>query len=178
MRRITYGELAVLNNMFDEQCLEKGVNWIDQDVKQEAFSDFCSQYEEGNDKLEVRLLGHGYDIDEDLFEKEYNKYIDQAENLETACKGYIKRAFEEMKVDLIDLNDLDESVCVEYDGGNHPDYDANPYSTVYSISLDKNGRIILEIEDCEEYDTENITTENWYWLAYIVKKWKEASGGV
>ena len=43
-------------------------------------------------------------------------------------------------------------VCVTYDGGNHPEYAANPYSQVYGIFLnEKDNEIYLNIEDADEY---------------------------
>ena len=58
---ISYGEIAVLGHEFDKQCEELGIEWIDEDVKEECFNDFISQYEDGNDEPEVRLLGYGYE---------------------------------------------------------------------------------------------------------------------
>lgn len=48
-------------------------------------------------------------------------------------------------------------VCVTYDGGRHPEYDSNPYSTVNAVYL-KDGKIMLDTEDCDEYDIERIDT--------------------
>jgi hypothetical protein len=61
-----------------------------------------------------------------------------------------------------DDSELDGSVCVTYDGGNHPEYASNAFSTVTGIDLNERGEITLDIEDDSEYDIENITTEELY----------------
>lgn len=50
--------------------------------------------------------------------------------------------------------EIGNSMCcnlpiVTYDGGNHPEYAANPYSSVYSVYLntEKNG-ILVDCDDC------------------------------
>lgn len=40
---------------------------------------------------------------------------------------------------------------VAYDGGRHPEYDSNAFSTVYGFGRDKNGKLYLIIEDSDEY---------------------------
>lgn len=45
--------------------------------------------------------------------------------------------------------------CVTYDGGRHPEYNANPFSTVYSVRLE-NGEILLDTEDCDEYPIKHL----------------------
>lgn len=40
-RQPSYGELDMLSSMFEKQSEEKGINWTDLDVKDEAYMDFC-----------------------------------------------------------------------------------------------------------------------------------------
>ena len=47
------------------------------------------------------------------------------------------------------------SFCVPYDGGRHPEYASNVFSDVERVYI-KKGAIYLETEDCEEYGLENI----------------------
>ena len=47
---------------------------------------------------------------------------------------------------------LPEYIVVTY-GGNHPEYASNAFSTVYGVMLDKKGNVILDIEDCSQYDS-------------------------
>ena len=57
----SYGELAMLTDMFEQQCTDNGVVWTDLEVKVEAYLDFCSQWIEGDDNPEVLLCGYGYE---------------------------------------------------------------------------------------------------------------------
>lgn len=60
--------------------------------------------------------------------------------------------------------DHEINVCVTYDGGRHPEYDANPYSRVERVYLE-NGKIYLETEDCTRYDVCNIYASELYDVA-------------
>ena len=53
--------------------------------------------------------------------------------------------------------DTDEFVSVSYDGGNHPEYASNCFSTVNAVYL-KDGEIYLDTEDCSMYSIDDI---NW-----------------
>ena len=52
----------------------------------------------------------------------------------------------------------EQNICCTYDGGRHPEYDANPYSTINTIKYD-DGNILLDTEDVDEYDICNIPTD-------------------
>lgn len=54
--------------------------------------------------------------------------------------------------------DIQESVTVSYDGGNHPEYASNVYSTVYGVEIDEKGFITLDTEDCGEYEISYVST--------------------
>lgn len=49
-------------------------------------------------------------------------------------------------------------MSVNYDGGNHPEYNTNVFSNVYSV-FNKDGKIYVEIEDDDEYDINNLSTD-------------------
>lgn len=51
-----------------------------------------------------------------------------------------------------------EYISVAYDGGNHPEYASNVFSTVYGVYMHRNGYPVLETEDCSEYDLTNVDT--------------------
>lgn len=53
-RNVSYGELAVLEEMFDEQTA--GHVFEDDDIKDQCKFDFIDQYIHGNDNPEVRYL--------------------------------------------------------------------------------------------------------------------------
>ena len=58
---VSYGEIAALQNDFDKQCEELGVAWTDDEVRNEAFCEFVTDYEDGEEP-EVRLCGYGYEM--------------------------------------------------------------------------------------------------------------------
>ena len=50
----------------------------------------------------------------------------------------------------------DNSFCVSYDGGDHPEYDSNCFSEVRSVYI-KDGEIYLDTEDCDEYSIKRVS---------------------
>lgn len=58
-RQPSYGELVWLSEQFDKQCEELGVEWTDEEVKEQAYLDFCGQWISGEDNPEVLLCGYG-----------------------------------------------------------------------------------------------------------------------
>lgn len=88
------------------------------------------------------------------FEKTFEKIAELNKQLREECCDYLRKALKE-NGNSIDLQSEDEDydiVCVTYDGGNHPEYTANPYSQVYGIFLnEKDNEIYLNIEDADEY---------------------------
>ena len=53
----------------------------------------------------------------------------------------------------------DNSFCVPYDGGNHPEYASNCFSDVESVYMHNND-IYLEIEDCDAYPLTSLDNSN------------------
>jgi len=98
--------------------------------------------------------------------KKVNQLLDQMKpmkaEVEKRCKAYLKRTLKKAKnhrLDFCDENGEDydnKYVCVTYDGGRHPEWGINPFSQVYAAYLDSKGHIMLETEDCEEYEIERI----------------------
>lgn len=58
---VSYSEIFALESEFDRQCQEKKIVWTDEDVRQEALSQFISDYENGEEP-QVLLCGYGYKI--------------------------------------------------------------------------------------------------------------------
>lgn len=58
-------------------------------------------------------------------------------------------------------------MSVTYDGGNHPEYASNAFSTVYAIFVE-NGKLYLEIEDCEMYYTSECYLNEIIYMADLV----------
>lgn len=59
-RELSYGTLVWLGTEFDKQCKKIGIMWTDGDVRNEAYLDFCEQWQDGEDYPEVTLCGYGY----------------------------------------------------------------------------------------------------------------------
>lgn len=100
-----------------------------------------------------------------------NKLAEMNHNLRLQCERFISDFIKEYgKVNgdgSFSLNLYDEeigeylgkqNICCTYDGGNHPEYAANPYSTINAIKY-WNNSLFLDTEDVDEYDIENITTD-------------------
>ena len=68
-----------------------------------------------------------------------------------------------------DLTQYDDfgSICVTYDGGNHPEYASNAFSAVQAVKLDED-KLVLETEDTDWYDTENVETFELYGVAHFI----------
>lgn len=50
-----------------------------------------------------------------------------------------------------------ESVCVTYDGGNHPEYASNAFAYVMGVAKDKDGDIGLILDEDDFYSLDRIT---------------------
>ena len=68
-----------------------------------------------------------------------------------------------------DLTQYDDfgSICVTYEGGNHPEYASNAFSAVRSVWLDGD-KLVLETDDTDWYDTGNIETFELYGVASFI----------
>ena len=73
------------------------------------------------------------------------------------------------------LNDIGECVTISYDGGNHPEYASNVYSTLYGMKLDC-GKVFFSIEDDSEYSTEFISAEELIAVYQFIQRFKEELG--
>ena len=100
------------------------------------------------------------------FEKIADMFFEVSLELRKECIKYIKNVIK--KYGEVDFDDCVSSVCVCYDGGNHPEYNSNCFSMVYGAHLN-NGNVMLNIEDCDEYDIERVQTEEVYDLADFIK---------
>lgn len=70
----------------------------------------------------------------------------------------------------IDLSsdELYGNLCVTYDGGRHPEYNSNAYSIVSSVYLDKDGEVMLEVEECSDYSVDRIDWFELYGVASFI----------
>ena len=60
-----------------------------------------------------------------------------------------------------DFNYDDENITVMYDGGNHPEYASNCFSTVSGLVYnEENDEVYVDIEDCNEYEFDRMSTDD------------------
>ena len=71
----------------------------------------------------------------------------------------------------IDFDDYnpEEFISVPYDGGNHPEYASNCFSTVHGVFNNENGDICLNIDDCSEYPISDLDWDDVYYVAYHIE---------
>lgn len=105
---------------------------------------------------------------ETKFDKSFEEWADANKKLYQDCKEYIGDVLNKVPNNAIEL-DCENMPCVTYDGGNHPEYDANPYSMVNCVYLN-NGNIYLDTEDTSVYSIDNINAEELYYVACAVRE--------
>lgn len=98
----------------------------------------------------------------DFFNEVSDEYLHIESKVRKAGLEIIKAVVDENEgrlslQEIYEENGYEESVCVTYDGGNHPEY-ANPYSLVNAL-YDKDGKIAIDCEDCDEYYFDSVTTD-------------------
>ena len=86
-----------------------------------------------------------------------NRMVELQKELRIECIGYLTDLLRS-KGGSVEFNCADYPFCVAYDGGNHPEYATNLYSTVYGASLNDKGIIEFETEDCDEYNVDRVST--------------------
>lgn len=107
------------------------------------------------------------------FEKTFEVWCNINSQLYHQSLRFIKRALKKEINQCITLDSdyNEENVCVVYDGGNHPEYYANPFSQVNRVYL-KDGDIYLDTDDAEGYDITNINAESVCNIAIAVKSYQ------
>lgn len=84
-------------------------------------------------------------------------------------EAYLKKVLEEAEGKRIDIDEEESGyLCVTYDGGRHPEYDSNPFSTIHGVFLNEQGKICLDIDDCEEYGIDRINWDDVVSIAELV----------
>lgn len=92
-----------------------------------------------------------------------------ATQLKQECVDYLTQVTKENGSIEFDLEQEDECVCVSYDGGRHPEYESNLYSTVYSVSFnDDENRLSIETEDDDDYTVDRLSIDELYNLTLAV----------
>lgn len=103
-------------------------------------------------------------------EKLYDSITDSFGEIRKESTEYIKSVLEAHgnSIDFDDY-DVDYYVSVTYDGGNHPEYASNAFSTVNGVFINRRGVISLNTEDCSDYELEDVSWEDVYNLAEYLK---------
>lgn len=108
-------------------------------------------------------------MEEVKFIKTGDDFSNIATELRQECVDYLTQVTKENGSIKFDLEQEDEYVCVSYDGGSHPEYGGNLYSTVYSVSFnDDENRLSIEMEDDDDYTVNRMNTDDIYNLALAV----------
>lgn len=107
------------------------------------------------------------------FQETFNKWCDVNCQLAKDCKTYIKDTLNKLPNKEVTFDDDEVTpCCVTYDGGRHPEYDANPFSNVERVYLN-NGNIYLDTQDCSGYALENICAEEMMRVAECLQVYVE-----
>jgi len=109
---------------------------------------------------------------ENLFKKAsemYDSIIGTQKAIRENCEEYIKAVLKEKggRIDFDDY-DTDDVVSVLYDGGNHPEYASNCFSTVNAVFMHKDGYICLDTEDCDCYPLSDVDWDDVYDVAEYI----------
>ena len=108
-------------------------------------------------------------MEEVKFIKIGDDFSNIAAQLKQECVGYLTQVTKENGSIEFDLEQDYENVCVSYDGGRHPEYGSNLYSTVYSVSFNENeNRLSIETEDDDDYTVDRLSVDEVYTLALAV----------
>ena len=92
------------------------------------------------------------------FQIRWDKISKELALLREDCIAYLTEELntEENKNGISCETDGGNMVSVTYDGGSNPDC-GNPFSLVYEVYL-KDGKIMLNTDECDEYDIDRIDT--------------------
>lgn len=104
--------------------------------------------------------------------------IERLDQLRKVCTVFLEESLKEFNGVISLVNSDNEFVnydvvCCTYDGGNHPEYAANPYSNIYRVKLRGDNDIRLDIEDTDDYDISNISTLELYFLCLYISDYKD-----
>ena len=101
------------------------------------------------------------------------RYYNADRRLRNTSLKFLKKLLKEGGNIVLDSNRIPEYVSVPYDGGNHPEYASNVFSTVNEIYLDLDGEIMLNIEDADRYSVDNVSTGDLYNIVGLIIKYRD-----
>lgn len=106
------------------------------------------------------------------FQDTHKEWSRLGAQLAKECISYIKSILDKLPNKEVYVNgeEYEYYPCyVTYDGGNHPEYAANPYSQVGRVFLNELGHIRLDTEDCSDYVLEDLACMEIYAVADAVE---------
>lgn len=103
------------------------------------------------------------------FHVRWTKIQNELVKVREECVEYLTNTLKQdkYKEGIFPTTEDGETVCVTYDGGRHPEYDANPYSIVNRVYAE-DAEIYLDTEDCTEYNIDRIDTDELVWLCMFI----------
>lgn len=103
------------------------------------------------------------------FEKTEEKYHEVANQLTNECKEYVLEQLEKKEGKRIDVYNeyQNEPISITYDGGNHPEYASDAFSSVESVEINDGGYICIETED-GEMDFDFLNVEDMLSITHLV----------
>ena len=108
-------------------------------------------------------------MEKEKFQIVAEKWLKLQSDVRKECVAFLKRVLKENNNHIEwDDSELDCSVSVTYDGGNHPEYASNAFSCVSAVNMDESGNITLEIEDDPRYYLDDVNTDEVYALCDFI----------
>lgn len=113
-------------------------------------------------------------------EKSLDEFYRVASEARTNCAAYLKWAVKKYGKKNTDANGKvtftlefdteydDQNITITYDGGNHPEYASNCFSSVYAVSLCLDD-ITFNIEDSSNYDIDRVETVDLLTICEAIK---------
>lgn len=82
------------------------------------------------------------------------------------CIEFLMETLKNYPDNLFDFSE-DDMICVNYDGGKHPEYASNCFSLVQTVYL-KDGKLYVDLEDDCEYPIDRLCAAELYEIANVV----------
>lgn len=115
------------------------------------------------------------------FYKAYFDYVESKDNINRICVDMLKEICyrtEDRAINLTKMTNFlfdsgDGNIVFAYDGGNHPEYASNMYSTVEGFTLD-NDTIVFILEDSDYYEESRVMTDDLICLCDAIADYENA----
>ena len=111
-------------------------------------------------------------VTEEKLTKLAEKLLNADIKLRAATISYLKNLLDINGDIVLDSTRVKGCICCTYDGGNHPEYASNAFSTVNIVYL-KDNEILLDTEDAIGYSIDNISTQELYGICEFINRNKE-----